>query len=349
MPAISGFLSSFPLMVPPSKLMRGRSVDNNNAINLYNFGTSLPSHVTRLQVKVDNFQDPLKINNFGKTVNHELEKRRFTQDGYVVGQNFLVRLYELDIHEKASLEALLNYTQETGLNLFQSSGLRVEGFGVSKEMTSRNLIWVIGRMQVEVDSYPSWGDIVQVETWCSGLTKHCLTCSSRLTDANTGTKIMRVDSEFVMINEKTRRLSRIPEEIKASGDPYVKDYLDPPLNVDDKLRKLRKLDEDKADYILRGIKPLWFDLDPNQHVNNVKYISWILEGTPEAVRENYELSAFTLEYRRECGRNSVLQSLSGASNEIPNEYYHLLRLENGNEVARARTLWRKSSKIISRA
>ena len=58
-----------------------------------------------------------------------------------------------------------------------------------------------------------------------------------------------------MINEKTRRLSKIPEEIKAKGDPYVRDYLDPlPSNKDDKLRKLLKLEEDQADHILRGIK-----------------------------------------------------------------------------------------------
>ncbi|KAL2926316.1 Palmitoyl-acyl carrier protein thioesterase chloroplastic [Bienertia sinuspersici] len=314
---ISALSSNFPL-IPPTKLLKGGLVDNTT-----NFGAILPSQVCKLQVKVDNYQDPLKLNNFDKAVKDERKRRMYTQDEYVVGQNFLVRLYELDIHEKASLEALLNYTQETGLNLFQSSGLVVEGFGVSKEMTSRNLIWVIGRMQVEVYTYPSWGDIVQVETWCSALSKHSLTCSSSLTDANTGHKIMRVDSEFVMINEKTRRLSKIPEEIKARGDPYVRDYLDPLL------------------------PPLWFDLDPNQHVNNVKYISWILEGTPESVRENYELAGITLEYRRECGRESVLQSLSSASNEAPHEFHHLLRLENGNEVARARTSWRRFNKPIS--
>lgn len=72
-----------------------------------------------------------------------------------------------------------------------------------------------------------------------------------------------------------------------------------------------------------------------------------MQGTPESVRENYELAGITLEYRRECGRESVLQSLSGASNEVPHEFHHLLRLENGNEVARARTLWRRSTKAIS--
>ena len=56
----------------------------------------------------------------------------------------------------------------------------------------------------------------------------------------------------------------------------------------------------------------------------------------------------TLEYRRECGRDSVLQSLtsvSGAdagdlahSGEV--ECKHLLRLEDGAEIVRGRTEWR---------
>ncbi|CAO2840176.1 unnamed protein product [Amaranthus hypochondriacus] len=345
MASISGVVSNFPALIPtPSKILKGRSLLSiDNTPSFFSFRPNLPSKHGRLHVKVDNLQEHM-LNNFDQSVNYGAEKRRFTLDKYVVSQNFLVRLYELDIHQKASLEALLNYTQETGLNLFQSSGLVVEGFGVSKEMTSRNLIWVIGRMQVEVNSYPLWGDIVKVETWCSGLSKHCLKCSSALTHPSTGNIFMRVDSEFLMINEKTRRLSKIPEEIKAKGDPYVRDYLDPlPSNKDDKLRKLLKLDEDQADHILRGIKPLWFDLDPNQHVNNAKYISWILEGTSEAVRENYELTAITLEYRRECGRDSVLNSLSASSNDVPHEFHHLLCLENGNEVARARTVWRNKS------
>ncbi|KAH9611278.1 hypothetical protein KSS87_008951 [Heliosperma pusillum] len=227
-------------------------------------------------------------------------------------------------------------------NEYVSSGMVVEGFAVSEEMASLNLIWVIGRMQVEVNSYPSWGDIVQVETWCSAIGKHGLTCSSRLTNLKTGKKIMRVDSEFVMINKNTRRLSKILEEIKARGEPYVRENYDP-ITVNDKFGKLRKLDVNEADNSVKGIRPMWFDLDPNQHVNNVKYISWILEGTPETVRGNCELAALTVEYRRECGRENVLQSLSTALTENPLEFDHLLCMENGKEVARARTLWRSST------
>ncbi|XP_074289050.1 palmitoyl-acyl carrier protein thioesterase, chloroplastic-like isoform X1 [Silene latifolia] len=348
MPTISCTLpTNFPSKLP---LNLPRLVPTNtNTPHLYNYGSFFTSRKSTLNVKLDNFQDPLQINDYEKfslvvvqAENNELSKKRYAYDEYVVSQRFLIRLYELDIHQKASLEALLNYTEETGLNLFQSSGMVVEGYAVSEEMASLNLIWVIGRMQVEVNSYPSWGDIVQVETWCSAIGKHGLTCSSRLTNFKTGKKIMRVDSEFVMINKNTRRLSKILEEIKARGEPYVRENFDP-ITINDKVGRLRKLDVNEADNSVTGIRPMWFDLDPNQHVNNVKYISWILEGTPETVRENCELAALTVEYRRECGRENVLQSLSTASTENSLEFDHLLCMENSKEVARARTLWRSST------
>jgi len=56
----------------------------------------------------------------------------------------------------------------------------------------------------------------------------------------------------------------------------------------------------------------------------------------------------TLEYRRECGRDSVLDSLTAVSganiNNLADSGYveckHLLRLENGAEIVRGRTEWR---------
>lgn len=56
----------------------------------------------------------------------------------------------------------------------------------------------------------------------------------------------------------------------------------------------------------------------------------------------------TLEYRRECGRDSVLQSLTAVSGTgVGNlldcgnvECQHLLRLEEGAEIVKGRTEWR---------
>lgn len=137
----------------------------------------------------------------------------------------------------------------------------------------------------------------------------------------------------------------MPDEVRQEIEPY---FLNSDPVVDEDSRKLPKLGDSTADYVRRGLTPRWSDLDVNQHVNNVKYIGWILESAPQQILESHQLASVTLEYRRECGRDSVLQSLTAVSDkDIGNlvnlgsvECQHLLRLEEGAEVLRARTEWR---------
>ncbi|KAJ9168406.1 hypothetical protein P3X46_019934 [Hevea brasiliensis] len=270
---------------------------------------------------------------------------RIVQDGLVFRQNFSIRSYEIGADRTASIETLMNHLQETALNHVKTAGLLVDGFGSTPEMSKRNLIWVVTRMQVLVDRYPTWGDVVQVDTWVSASGKNGMRRDWLVRDSKTGETLTRASSVWVMMNKLTRRLSKIPEEVRGEIEPY---FLNSDLVVDEDSRKLPKLDENTADYVLKGLTPRWSDLDINQHVNNVKYIGWILESAPLPILESHELSAITLEYRRECGRDSVLQSLTAVSGSgIGNlanageiECQHLLRLEDSAEIVRGRTKWR---------
>ncbi|KAF5748630.1 plastid acyl-ACP thioesterase [Tripterygium wilfordii] len=270
---------------------------------------------------------------------------KIVQDGLVFRQNFSIRSYEIGADRTASIETLMNHLQETALNHVKTAGILGDGFGSTPEMSKRNLIWVVTRMQVLVDRYPTWGDVVQVDTWVSASGKNGMRRDWLIRDGKTGETLTRASSVWVMMNKLTRRLSKIPEEVRGEIEPYFLNY-DPV--VDDDSRKLPKLDDNTADIVRKGLTPRWSDLDINQHVNNVKYIGWILESAPLPIVESHELSSLTLEYRRECGRDSVLQSLTAVSDaSIGNlgnaghvECQHLLRLENGAEIVRGRTEWR---------
>ncbi|KAJ4837591.1 Palmitoyl-acyl carrier protein thioesterase, chloroplastic [Turnera subulata] len=270
---------------------------------------------------------------------------RIVQDGLVFRQNFSIRSYEIGADRTASIETLMNHLQETALNHVKGAGLLGEGFGATPEMSKRNLIWVVTRMQVLVERYPTWGDVVQVDTWVSASGKNGMRRDWLVRDSKTGEILTRASSVWVMMNKLTRRLSKVPEEVRGEIEPYFLDY-DPV--VDEDSRKLPKLDDSTADYVCKGLTPRWSDLDVNQHVNNVKYIGWILESAPLSILESHELAALTLEYRRECGRDSVLQSLTAVSGaevgDLGNagglECQHLLRLEDGAEIVRGRTEWR---------
>ena len=269
---------------------------------------------------------------------------RIVQDGLVFRQNFSIRSYEIGADRSASIETVMNHLQETALNHVKTAGLLGDGFGSTPEMVKKNLIWVVTRMQVVVDKYPTWGDVVEVDTWVSKSGKNGMRRDWLVRDGNTGEILTRASSVWVMMNKLTRRLSKIPEEVRGEIEPYFVDS-DPVLTEDS--RKLTKLDDKTADYVRSGLTPRWSDLDVNQHVNNVKYIGWILESAPVGMMESQKLKSMTLEYRRECGRDSVLQSLTAVSGcDIGNlgiagevECQHLLRLQDGAEVVRGRTEW----------
>ncbi|XP_071697500.1 palmitoyl-acyl carrier protein thioesterase, chloroplastic-like [Rutidosis leptorrhynchoides] len=275
---------------------------------------------------------------------------RIVQDGLVFRQNFSIRSYEIGADRIASIETLMNHLQETALNHVKSAGLMGDGFGSTPEMAKRNLIWVVTKMQVIVDRYPTWGDVVQVDTWVAPSGKHGMRRDWLLRDYKTGEVLTRASSNWVMMNKETRRLSKMPDEVRGEIEHY---FVDAPPVVDDDGRKLPKLEETTADYVRNGLTPRWSDLDVNQHVNNVKYIGWILESAPQHIVEKYELFSLTLEYRRECRKDSVVKSLTsilGDGGDMADfdhvDCQHVLQFDGGSdgpaggEIVKGMTQWR---------
>eukprot|EP01018_Ginkgo_biloba_P012087 Gb_21293 [translate_table: standard] len=300
---------------------------------------------------------------------------RLVEGRLVYRQTFLIRSYEVGADMCGSIETIMNYLQETALNHACVAGLAGDGFGATHEMTRLNLIWVVTRMQVEVERYPSWGDVVEIDTWVASLGKNSMRRDWLLRDYKTGQILTRATSTWVMMNRETRRLSKFPDAVKEEIFPY---YLERSVIAQDEYtKKLDKLADHTAQYLHSGLTPKWSDLDVNRHVNNVKYIGWIMESMPVTILENYELANMTLEYKRECGQSNILQSLTslegiinegglintrapltpfssyitdGSSNAICKplqvlQCTHMLRLEeNGLEIVRGRTEWRSRQK-----
>ncbi|KAI3803272.1 hypothetical protein L1987_31422 [Smallanthus sonchifolius] len=146
-------------------------------------------------------------------------------------------------------------------------------------MCKKNLIRVMAKMHVLVDKFPAWGDVVQIDTWKAASRKNGMCCNWII---------------WVMMNKETRRLSKFPHEVRAELNQY---FLDTPPLVKQDTIKCSKQDQNIVDHVRNGLTPRWSDLDINQHVNNVKYIGWILESVPETIMENYELGSMTLDHR----------------------------------------------------
>ncbi|KAF9673948.1 hypothetical protein SADUNF_Sadunf10G0076800 [Salix dunnii] len=304
------------------------------------------------------------------------------EEGVGYRQTVVIRSYEVGADKTATLESILNLLQETALNHVWMSGLLSNGFGATHGMMKNNLIWVVSRMQVLVDQYPIWGEIVEIDTWVGASGKNGMRRDWLIRSQATGHVFARATSTWVMMNEKTRRLSKMPEEVRAEISPW---FIEKQAIHEDVPEKISKLDSN-AKYVNSNLKPKRSDLDMNQHVNNVKYVRWMLETIPDQFLESHQLSGIILEYRRECGSSNIVQSLCepdedgilnsglkqngdmsplnrfsltseimegngllGSLDNVPLRYTHLLQVQGdtqNEEIVRGKTIWKKKQSNI---
>ncbi|KAJ6956490.1 oleoyl-acyl carrier protein thioesterase 1 [Populus alba x Populus x berolinensis] len=288
------------------------------------------------------------------------------EDGLSYKEKFIVRSYEVGINKTATVETIANLLQEVGCNHAQSVGYSTDGFATTTTMRKLHLIWVTARMHIEIYKYPAWSDVVEIETWCQGEGRIGTRRDWIVKDCATGQVIGRATSKWVMMNQDTRRFQKVSDEVRAEHLAFAPRELRlafPEAN-NRSLKKISKL-EDPAQHSRLGLVPRRADLDMNQHVNNVAYIGWVLESLPQEIIDTHELQAITLDYRRECQHDDVVDSLtslepveeSGAVSELQGinghatatannqeclNFLHLLRLSrDGLEINRGRTEWRK--------
>lgn len=263
-------------------------------------------------------------------------------------QTYAIRISDVGPDKATTIESILNIFQETKSNQLRLTGLIGNGFGTTHEMIRNNLIWVLTRMEVEVDHYPKWGDIVDIDTWfveSKGLSFRrdwIVRCHT------TGLVFVRGTSTWVMMNHETRRLARNSKIVKDE----LSLWFDEDQVMDSGNEKIEKLDIDKAIYTTSNIKPKRSDLDMNNHVNNIMFLRWMLEAMPDCFLEAQQLCSIVLEYKKECQSSDIVESLVGPHEDemiLDKDgrlrYTHLLQTngENkGQEIVRAWTTWKRN-------
>nr|XP_043625698.1 palmitoyl-acyl carrier protein thioesterase, chloroplastic-like [Erigeron canadensis] len=275
----------------------------------------------------------------------DLDLGRMVNDGFVFRQNIHIKSYEVAQDATPTIETIMNHLQETACNHLKEVGISLDGFATTPEMAKRDLFWVTAKMQVVVERYPLWGDVVTIHTWKAALGKIGLCCNWTFSDSKTGEILIRASSTWVMVNKETRKLSKFPDEVRAELEQYL---LDTPAVVTHDTINWSKKNETIVGHV--PIRTTYWDLDVNQHVNNVKHSRWILESVPKTIIENYELTSMALQYCHECKEDSIIQSHTCVTVEDDindcNSFVcdHLLLLETAtrcDKITKGRTRWRK--------
>lgn len=241
-------------------------------------------------------------------------------------KSFKIPYYDSDKNGKATPLSILSYLGET-------SGAHTDSIGFSHDKISKlNYAWMLNRWKVRIEEYPNVKDKITIETWSSGIDRFYATREFIIYNEKEK-EIGRASTLWIFIDIERKRPVRIPQEyvemIKPVNEKLFHNFFD--------FKKEYSIDNYIDFHVRRS------DIDYNNHVNNTKYLSWMLEAVPENIYENNVLNEFEILFKKETIYGHTI--LSGIKESKLGEerslfLHSIINRDNKESQAMGLTIWR---------
>jgi acyl-ACP thioesterase len=258
-------------------------------------------------------------------------------------EHYTVRYYEADAGGTLAAHILCGFLQEIAGHHAGALGVGVE------ELFKKGLTWFLSRMRLLIDRSPRTGERIEVRTWPSGIDRLFALRDFVVTDGE-GAPLASATSAWLVMDARSRKPARIQsiwDSPDTSAIPRALPGGVPKLSP----MKMRKPDNEgsssggQASGIRESRFPVMYsDIDVNLHVNNTSYVRWVIESAGAGVLESRRLASLAVDYLAETRYGSIVHASarpSAAKGETETLHHELRKEEDGQEIARARTVWKE--------
>ena len=181
----------------------------------------------------------------------------------VFDKKYRIHVYETGFDGKVYLHSMLNYMQDIA-----SEHAGILGFG-REDLMASNRFWILSRLLAEFYRLPAWGETINLRTWPRGTEGLLALRDIEVTD-EAGKIIAAASTSWVIVDADTRRPCR------PDAEPSLRNLDFPESSaLNRNASKVAPPSGDTEESLPFQVKPS--DLDLNLHVNNVKYIQWIMD------------------------------------------------------------------------
>lgn len=232
-------------------------------------------------------------------------------------RKYHIDLREIDFTRKLKLSTLFGYFQDIA-----SLAAEELGFGIETLEKKFGVAWVLTRVRVEIIRMPLWDEEITVETWPLDPSKIEFERDYVVKDAD-GNIIIRAVSKWIIMDIQERKLKR-SELIGFHYPPIQKERaLEGPLG---KLKNFGTLEPVYNKVI--G----YSDIDFNGHLNNSKYVDFIMDCFPVDSHKNYILHSLDLQFNHEALPGETITLFKDTSRLEENLIYIEGSKEESNQV-----------------
>ncbi len=187
-------------------------------------------------------------------------------------------------------------------------------------------VWVLYQWDVDFHYFPKPGTRLVATTWTTGFYKFYAYRHFRLEEADKC--VAEAKTTWLLLSGDTGRPRRVPP---LFAEQYGSDLLEgQPRDAKEVLPFVAHSNLE--------IRVRKYEMDVNQHVNNLVYADWILEAVPEPFRNEHQLEKLILTYRKQVVYPETMNSQISEPDLSINH-----RIVDGNQEVRTwgRTRWRK--------
>ncbi|SJZ80169.1 medium-chain acyl-[acyl-carrier-protein] hydrolase [Pilibacter termitis] len=205
-------------------------------------------------------------------------------------KDYQVTYYDCDAKSRMKLSTLLNV-------VIYFSGIQSEDLNRSDEYVhSLGVTWVVTNHEIEIKRLPKKKEKIVVITEAKSYNRYFCYRDFTVQTAD-GEELVVVHSTFALMDIESRKMASVTEEFLAPYESEKTKKINRPLNI-----SLEKVDYER-DYPVR-----FSELDVNHHVNNAKYIDWLLDVLGYDFLIAHTPRKLSMRYVREIEEGTIVKS-----------------------------------------
>jgi acyl-ACP thioesterase len=235
----------------------------------------------------------------------------------------------VDISKSLCVSAAFDYFQDI-------AGLHADnlGAGIDHIKEAYGISWIVMRVRLEVNRMPHLEEPVIVESWPQP-PKVRYDRDYRIRTEKDGEILANAASSWILMNLTTHEIT------KGKVFDYTYDIRETERAVVGKLRQLKA----PGPLVTVAERPIRYsDVDYNLHVNNARYIDFIMDCYPLAFHQEHEVGAIEVNYVNEARPDETLVIGKAAYPDgapSPHDYFELSSAGDGRTAIKAAIEFRK--------
>lgn len=235
-----------------------------------------------------------------------------------ISKKYKITFNDIDFRKKLKLSTIFNYFQEVGDIHSQHTG------GAATVLQQEyGLTWVLTRIRVDIERYPIWNEEVILQTWLHKPKKYQIERDFIVKDLR-GNIIIKAISNWVVFDINERKMKSI-DFFKTDFCEYIDEKA-----IDCDFRKIKNVED--VDIVYKRLIGC-SDIDANKHLNNSKYIDFIMDCFSIEELERYCTKSIQVDYLNEALPGDTITLFKKIN--LDNVYIEGINENNNNIIFRA--------------